>query len=425
MNYPKVFLKAKEEAGMRQGFPWIFDNEIETVKGESRDGDACEIFSAAGFFLGTGIINRRSKITVRCLVGFRAETLFAPYSPLSFDYLHTERAAEFFSRMIVRAYNSRLLSFAPSDSFRLVFAESDFIPGLVVDRFVDTQERVYLVVQFLALASEIFKDEILAALVAVTKPHGIFERSDADVRLKEGLEQKAAWIIEPASSGSRDAPPESHITIKENGVLLCVDIERGQKTGYFLDQKRNRDVVMKLADGRRVLDLFSHTGAFGLNAVKGGAREVLAADISEDAVSMIKENIIRNDAQGVMNAATADVFELLREYEREEKTFDLIILDPPAFAKSAKNLDKAYGGYKEINLRAMKLLCDEGILITCSCSHFFDSERFYAMLHNAAHDAHKRIQILQKRGAAEDHPVLAGYSKSEYLKCVVLRVLNA
>jgi 23S rRNA (cytosine1962-C5)-methyltransferase len=347
--------------------------------------------------------------------------------------------------MIVRAYNFRLLSFAPTDSFRLVFAESDFIPGLIVDRFVDThastcpapldciplvlgelsnQERVFLVVQFLALAAEIFKDEILAALAAVTKPHGIFERSDADVRLKEGLEQKASWITKPDSPAGRDAPSHSHITIKENGVLLCVDIERGQKTGYFLDQKRNRDAVMKLASGRRVLDLFSHTGAFGLNAVKGGAREVLAADISEDAVSMIQENIIRNNAQGVMSAVTADAFELLREYEREEKTFDMIILDPPAFAKNAKSVDKAYGGYKEINLRAMKLLCDDGILVTCSCSHFFDTERFYAMLHHAAIDAHKRIQIMQKRGAAEDHPVLAGYPKSEYLKCAIIRVLN-
>ena len=417
MSYPKIFLNEKEDADIRRGFPWVFDNEISTrsKKNLPRNGDACEVFSAAGLFLGTGMYNGASKIAVRVLTNLRAQSLFAPYSPLSFDYLHTERAAEFFCAAVVRARALRNLSFNASDSFRLIFAEADFLPGLIVDRFVDTHGRVFLVVQFLALACEMFKDEILGALKKSEKAFGIFERSDANVREREGLEKNAAWLGE-----TRD----SLIVIEENGVQFYVDLANGQKTGYFLDQKRNRKAAATYARDRRVLDLFSHTGSFGLHAARNGARQVLAVDISEEAVELTRKNIALNSAQHVMSAQAADAFELLRDFESRGERFDMIILDPPAFAKNARSLDKAYGGYKEINLRAMKLLADEGILVSCSCSHFFDTERFYAMLHHAAHDAHKRIQIVQKRGASEDHPVLAGNPKSEYLKCAIMRVLS-
>ncbi len=234
------------------------------------------------------------------------------------------------------------------------------------------------------------------------------------MREKEGLEEKSGWI------GAEHDPV---IRIKENGIILQVDLEKGQKTGYFLDQKFNRRCAAMFAKGKRVLDTFTHTGAFALNCAAAGASEVTAVDISEDAVENVKANIALNGMDKKVTAVCADVFDVLRSYEAEKRTFDMIILDPPAFTKSAKQVQKAYGGYKEINLRAMKILEKGGILITCSCSHFFDYNTFYSMIQNAANDAHRTVQILEKRGAGPDHPVLAGYPKSEYLKCAVLRVL--
>jgi 23S rRNA (cytosine1962-C5)-methyltransferase len=360
------------------------------------------------------MLNQKSKIAVRLLTQEHADTLFA--SPES---IHTDNAAQFFKERIESAYQARFLFYAKSDSYRLVFAEADGIPGLTVERYCaigsQGENHVYLVVQFLSLSCEVFRAEILAALTAVCRPRGIYERSDASVRELEGLEKKSGWI------GS--AVVEPVITIRENGILLKIDLAEGQKTGYFLDQKDNRRAVATLAKGRRVLDAFTHTGAFGLGAVKGGASHVVAADISEAAVRMAHENIALNNAGGVMEAVCADVFDLLRSYEASETKFDLIILDPPAFAKKAGSADSAFGGYKEINLRAMKLLSPGGILVTCSCSSFFDTALFYSMLMHAGGDSKRRVQILEKRGAGADHPVLVGYPQSEYLKCALLRVL--
>jgi 23S rRNA (cytosine1962-C5)-methyltransferase len=355
------------------------------------------------------MLNRKSKIAVRLLTNERADTLFD--SP---DAIHTDNAAQFFKERIESAYQARFLFYAKSDSYRLVFAEADGIPGLTVERYCTVENHVYLAVQFLSLSCEVFRAEILAALTAVCRPRGIYERSDASVRELEGLEKTSGWV-----GGSF----EPVITIRENSVLLKIDLAEGQKTGYFLDQKDNRRVVALLAKGRRVLDAFTHTGAFGLGAVKGGASHVVAADISEAAVRMTNENIALNNAGGVMEAVCADVFDLLRSYEASETKFDLIILDPPAFAKKAGSADSAFGGYKEINLRAMKLLTKGGILVTCSCSSFFDTALIYSMLLHAACDAKRRVQIMEKRGAGADHPVLGGYPQSEYLKCALLRVL--
>ena len=268
--------------------------------------------------------------------------------------------------------------------------------------------------QFLALACEVFRKEIISALQKVCSPYGIFERSDASVREKEGLEQKSGWI---------GAARDEVITIVENGIKLKVDIARGQKTGYFLDQKFNRRTASAYCHGKKVLDAFTHTGAFGLNAAKAGARQVISVDISPEAVELVNENIRANNVEKIMHAECADVFDLLKKYEASGEKFDVIILDPPAFTKSIKMIKKAYGGYKEINLRAMRLLNEGGILITCSCSYFFDANTFYSMIMHAAMDSHKRVQILEKRGAGPDHPVLSGYPKSEYLKCAVTRVL--
>ena len=233
------------------------------------------------------------------------------------------------------------------------FDEADLLPGLTVERYFSEEKKIYLVVQFLALAAEIFRDEILAALEKVLKPFAIYERSDADVREKEGLEKKSGWL------GRRG---KDEIVILENGVRISVDLPRGQKTGYFLDQKLNRAEIARYCHGKNVLDAFCHTGAFGLNAFKAGAKSVVCADISSDAVEITKKNIALNGAEKVVKAVCADVFELLRQYESEGKKFDVVILDPPAFTKSAKAVKKAYGGYKEINLRAMRILNSGGIL---------------------------------------------------------------
>ncbi len=420
-NFPRVFLKNKEEKEIQQGFPWVFDNEISHIKHRAdgaddksewkneslaecsvEDGKPVEVYTKAGGFLGTGIINKKSKITVRIIGSEHADVIMAD-------------TAAFYEKKILDSYNMRRMFYKDSDSYRLIFGEADFIPGLICERFCDEKGKVIIVVQFLSLSCEVFRADILAALTKVCIPAAIYERSDASVRDKEGLPQNAGWL-----SGSLK---ETQITIVENGIKLGVDIANGQKTGYFLDQKFNRIAAAAFCKGKTVLDTFTHTGAFGLNAFKNGAREVTSVDISPEAVEMVEHNIKLNEAGSVMKAVCADVFDLLKQYESEGRKFDVIILDPPAFTKSAKMIEKAYGGYKEINLRALRLLNEGGILVTCSCSYFMETHMFCDMLMHAAMDSHKRIQILEKRGAGPDHPVLLGYPKSEYLKCVVCRVL--
>ena len=415
-EFPYIILKAKEERELLQGFPWVYDNEIHSVKAVAADGSGVktsslsdcqvedgavvEVYGSKGGFLGSGVLNRRSKIAVRLIGRDHADQIMAD-------------PAAYWNRAVRSAVNVRRLSFDDSESVRLVFGEADFIPGLVVERYV-AEDGSYLVVQFLALACELFRKELVAALIDCCRPKAIYERSDAGIRAKEGLEERQGWIYK---SG------KNVITIEENSLRLRVDIAQGQKTGYFLDQKLNREAIKRFCHGKKVLDAFSHTGAFGLNAFKAGAKSVLSVDISEEAVELINENIRGNDAQAVMSAQCADVFDLLKQYEAAGEKFDVIVLDPPAFTKSAKQIQKAYGGYKEINLRAMRLLNEGGILVTCSCSYYFDSNTFYSMLTHAAMDSHRRLQVLEKRGAAPDHPILMGYPKSEYLKCAICRVL--
>ena len=419
-SYPYIFLKPKEEDEIKQGFPWVFNNEIQSIKIKKSDdsvekiaisnqdygsvpiddGQIVEVYSSAGTFLGTGVYNSKSKIIIRFIGKEHADVIMNDTEAYWNSVIHT-------------AVSIRRVNFSEIDSYRLIYAEADFIPGLIVERYC-AEGKVYLVVQFLALACEVFRNEILSALKKNCNPYGIYERSDVIVREKEGLSQKAGWI-----GSERD----SLITIFENEIKIKVDLINGQKTGYFLDQKFNRNAISRFCHGKKVLDTFSHTGAFGLNAVMGGARNVVSVDISLEAVNTINENIVLNNAQDKMTAICADVFDLLKQYEAKGEKFDVIILDPPAFTKSAKLIQKAYGGYKEINLRAMRLLNEGGILVTCSCSYYFDENTFYSMLMHAAMDSHKRIQILEKRGAGPDHPVLLGYPKSEYLKCAICRVI--
>lgn len=441
MIFPRFFLKAKEEGEILLGSPWVYDNEILFVKYTKNDsirqlsleeagackkqkvverGSAVEVYSKSGLFLGTGIFNPESKIAIRFLTQEKPEAIFGNLpenTKASAAAIHNQATRDFFLQKVKQALDLRYLFYKKSDSYRLIFGESDGIPGLVVDRYCDVEGHIFLSIQFLSLTAEIFREEILLALENLCHPLGVYERSDVHVRELEGLEQRKGWI------GPGRNP---RITIKENGILLKVDLAEGQKTGYFLDQKENRRIVAGLSHGRRVLDAFAHTGAFGLNALAGGARAVVFVDISPEAVATVEENIALNKnlaAGGKISAVCKDVFDLLREYEEEKRQFDLVILDPPAFAKSAGKVDKAYGGYKEINLRAMKLLVKGGLLVTCSCSHFFDSATFYDMVSHAARDAHRKVQVVERRGAAPDHPQLIGYDKGEYLKCAILRVL--
>ncbi len=441
--YPRVFLNKNEEKEIQHGFPWVFDNEISHIKHRPDeksewknealsecslpDGIPVEVYTKAGGFLGTGIINKKSKITVRIIGAQHA------------DQIYSDINGYWYNR-VKDAVDLRKMYFSAEDSYRLIFGEADLIPGLICERFCDENKKVYLVIEFLSLSCNVFRKEILSALVKLCNPDFIYERSDAAICQKEGLLELSGFIdladedfriledsaetVEINGNGSKiDDKAKGKIIITENGIKLCVDIINGQKTGYFLDQKFNRQAAAQFCKGKRVLDTFTHTGAFGLNAIKAGAADVTSVDISQEAVDMVNYNIKLNGAEKKMKAVCADVFDLLKKYEANGEKFDVIILDPPAFTKSAKMIEKAYGGYKEINLRAMRLLNEGGILVTCSCSYFMETNMFCDMIMHAAMDSHKRIQILEKRGAAPDHPVLSGYPKSEYLKCVVCRVL--
>ena len=441
--YPRVFLNKNEEKEILQGMPWVFDNEISYIKHRKTEkeewknetvaqctvpnGEAVEVFSKAGGFLGTVIFNKNSKITVRIIGTEHADIIFAD----TFAY---------YEKKVQDAYDLRQMYYKTEDSYRLIFGEADLIPGLICERFCDENGKVIIVIQFLSMSCDVFRKEILTAIKKICKPDAIFERSDGAVREKEGLTDVVGFVdlksadfevalrepqgvVRSANLPSFFQKLAQPLIIVENGIKLGVDIVNGQKTGYFLDQKFNRAAAAQFCKGKRVLDTFTHTGAFGLNAFKAGAREVISVDISPEAVEMVNHNIKLNNAQSKMTAVCADVFDLLKQYEANDEKFDVIILDPPAFTKSAKMIEKAYGGYKEINLRAMRLLTPGGILITCSCSYFMETKMFCDVIMHAAMDSHKKIQILEKRGAGPDHPVLSGYPKSEYLKCVVCRVI--
>ncbi|MBR5645572.1 MAG: class I SAM-dependent rRNA methyltransferase [Treponema sp.] len=430
-NFKRVFLNKNEEKEILQGFPWVFDNEISHFKHREnekqewknetfdkctiKDGEIVEIYTKAGGFLGCGVLNKKSKISVRIISDEHADQISNDFE-------------SFWYNKILNSYKLRQLYFKAQDSYRLVFGESDLIPGLICERFCDIENKVFIVIQFLSLSCNIFRKEILRSIVKICKPDFIYERSDSSVREKEGLECISGWLdlsddeFKLAGKSSDYYYKKDDFIILENDIKLKIDIINGQKTGYFLDQKYNRQTLKNFVKGKSVLDTFTHTGAFGLNAVKYGAKSVISVDISEEAVKMVGENIRLNNASDKMTVVCRDVFELLKEYEKKNQKFDIIILDPPAFTKSAKMIEKAYGGYKEINLRAMRLLNDGGILITCSCSYFMETNLFVDMLMHAAIDSHKKVQILEKRGAGPDHPVLLGYPKSEYLKCVICRI---
>ena len=398
MELAKVVLKKEEGRTLRAGGAWIFDNEIDSIEGEFTNGGLVRVFAFNDFCLGTGFINTNSKIRIRML-------------SRSGDAVVDDA----FIRSRVRdavEYRKHVIDMS---SCRLIFGEADFLPGLVVDKFADI-----LVVESLALGIDRYKlliiDELKALLAAEGMPiRGVYERSDAAVRLKEGLPLEKGFIGEPF---------DTNVLITENGVQFSVDVAEGQKTGYFLDQKMNRAAIRPLCKCARVLDLFTHTGSFALNAAAAGASSVLAVDSSEPALAQARINAGLNGFSETISFRCADIFELLPELERQGERYDVIILDPPAFAKSRESLKNARKGYKEINLRAMRLLNDGGYLATCSCSHFMTPELFYETILSASKDAHKRIRQIEYRTQAADHPILWPAMESYYLKFYILQVSN-
>ena len=401
--YPIVTVTPKAEAAILRGHPWVYDAELLSMDGSPENGGLVDVRSRKGAYLGTGFLSEASKIRVR-LVSRNANDRFD---------------AAFWERKLRWAWEYRKTVMAPEDldACRIIFGEADMFPGLTVDKFHDL-----LSVQVLSVGMENIKGLLLPLLVRILREdgqtiRGVFERNDAALREKEGLEQYKGWFPLPGEAES----PVTEIT--ENGVRYLVDVEDGQKTGFFLDQKYNRRAVARLAKGRTVLDCFTHTGSFALNAALGGAKHVTAVDVSASAVEMARANAERNGLGGVVDCVTANVFELLPALEKEPVKYDFIILDPPAFTKSRRTAANAMTGYKEINYRAMKLLPRGGYLATCSCSHFAEEERFQAMLRSAAHDAGVRLRQIEARQQSRDHPILWGVEETNYLKFYLFQVV--
>lgn len=398
MSEAIVTLKKGEGRMLKSGGLWIFDNEIASILGSFEDGDIVAVHDFDGYGLGKGFINRNSKIRVRMMTRNR----------------HQEIDEAFLKMRVQEAWDYRK-KVSDTGSCRVIFGEADFLPGLVVDKFSDV-----LVVQSLALGIDRLKDQIVELLKEVLaadgiKIRGVYERSDAKVRRQEGMELYKGFIGEAF---------DTNVEIEENGVRYMVDVKDGQKTGFFLDQKYNRKAIQHLCKDAKVLDCFTHTGSFALNAGYGGAKEVTGVDASELAVEQAILNSKLNGMEDRVKFICRDGFELLPELEEKGEKFDVVILDPPAFTKSRNSVKNAVKGYREINLRAMKLVRDGGFLATCSCSHFMTYELFTQTIHQAARNVHKRLRQVEYRTQAPDHPILWAAEESYYLKFYVFQVVD-
>ena len=393
-----VVLKKGEGRSLKQGGLWIYDNEIQNVMGGCQDGDLVVVRDFDGYPMGVGFINRKSKITVRMMS----------------RNANQEIDEEFLTMRVKNAWEYRKKT-VDTSSCRVIFGEADFLPGLVVDKFSDV-----LVVESLALGIDKLKLQIIDILKKVLLEDGIsirgvYERSDAKVREKEGMTRTKGFIGDEF---------DTNVQIVENGVKYIVDVKDGQKTGFFLDQKYNRLSIHKLCKGAEVLDCFTHTGSFALNAGIAGAAKVTGVDASLLAVDQATENAQLNNLEDRVSFICEDVFELLPRLEAEGKKSDVVILDPPAFTKSRNSIKNAVKGYREINLRGMKLVKYGGYLVTCSCSHFMDYELFTKTIHQAANNVHKRLKQVEFRQQSPDHPILWAAEESYYLKFYVFQVVD-
>ena len=398
MESAVVRIKKGEGRSLKAGGMWIYDNEIDTVKGDYTDGDMVFVEDFDGYPLGHGFINTNSRLTVRMMSRKKDAVV-----------------DDAFIEMRVRAAWDYRKTTTDTSSCRIIFGEADFLPGIVIDKFEDI-----LVVESLALGIDRFKTVILDKLKKVLAEDGIhirgvYERSDAKVRLQEGMERFKGFIGDPF---------DTKVEIVENNVHY-IDVKDGQKTGFFLDQKYNRLAIQRLCPGKRVLDCFTHTGSFALNAGLAGASSVLGVDASELGVAQAEENAALNGLSDTVKFRCADVFELLPALERQGEKFDVVILDPPAFTKSRSSVKNAVKGYREINLRGMKLVKDGGYLATCSCSHFMSPELFEKTIREAAANVHKRLRQVEYRTQAPDHPILwSGDETSYYLKFFIFQVCD-
>ncbi len=393
-----VTLKKGKGITIKKGGMWIYDNEIALVAGSFKNGDIVIVHDFDGYPLGKGFINQISKIRIRMLT-----------RDIGQDIDNT-----FFIKRLENAWKYRKKT-VDTDSCRIVFGEADYLPGIVIDKFADI-----LVVQSLALGMDRYKDLIVQGLKEILARdginiRGIYERSDAKVRLQEGMERVKGFI-----GGEFD----TEVQIVENGVKYYVDVKEGQKTGFFLDQKYNRNAIRKLCKDAKVLDCFTHTGSFALNAAQAGAKSVLGIDSSGSGIAQAVRNAELNGLQGVAEFECADVFDKLPELEEAGEKFDVVILDPPAFTKSRNSVKNAVKGYREINLRAMKIVKDGGFLATCSCSHFMDYELFTKTIGQAAANVHKVLRQVEFRTQAPDHPILWEAGESYYLKFYIFQVIE-
>ena len=398
MYHTIVTLKKGEGRTIKAGGMWIYDNEIASILGDFENGDLVTVHDFDGYFMGYGFLNMNSKIRVRMMSRRKDQVI----------------DEAFLERRVRNAWEYRK-TVCDTSCCRVIFGEADFLPGLVVDKFSDV-----LVVESLALGIDRMKLQILDILKRVLAEdgiviRGIYERSDAKVRDQEGMKRQKGFIGDPF---------DTKVEIQENGVRYLVNVEDGQKPGFFLDQKYNRLAVQRLCKGKKVLDCFTHTGSFALNAAVAGASSVLGVDASELGCEQARENARLNQVEDRVTFRCADVFELLPELERKGETYDVVILDPPAFTKSRNSIKNAVKGYREINLRGMKLVRDGGYLATCSCSHFMDQELFAKTLREAAHGAHRRLRQVEFRTQACDHPILWAADQSYYLKFYIFQVVE-
>lgn len=403
-SFPKAIITKKGENWVGGGHPWIYDAEVLSIEGEYENGSIVDAISEKGKYIGTGFVSTESKIRIR---------LLSKNANDKFD-------RDFWKRRIKYAWDYRKTVMGEDiGCCRVIFGEADQFPGLTVDKFGDI-----LVTQCLSVGIEKQKNVIFPILYEVLTEdgqavRGIYERNDVAIRKLEGMEENKGWFV----LDGVPVPDFTETEIVENGIKYSVDFENGQKTGFFLDQKYNRLAVSKIAKDKRVLDCFTHTGSFALNAAKGGAHHVCAVDISESAIEMAKKNAEQNDLSDRMTFKVADVFDLLTDLDNKKEKYDFIILDPPAFTKSRKTVDNAFKGYKDINLRAMKLLPRGGYLATCSCSHFMPDELFIKMLHSAAKDASVELRQIEARQQSPDHPILWNVPETDYLKFYIFQVI--
>lgn len=390
MEYGKVCLRRGEEKDILGGGFWIFDNEIDWYDDICPDGGVVDVVDSRMQFVARGYFNSKSKIAVRVLSGDREEAI----------------EEGFFRRRIQAAWDFRQ-SLGFDNACRVVFGESDGLPGLTVDKFGD-----YLSFQITALGMETWKDAVIQALIQVFQPRGIYERDDVPVREKEGLRQQTGCVY---------GQVPDLVTIREHDAVMLVDIPHGQKTGHFLDQQENRGRIKPYCKGNSVLDLCCHTGGFAVHAALYGAKSVEAVDVSEEALELVRRNAAENGV--AVETTCANVFDLVKEYSEQGRQYGLVICDPPAFAKSRKALDGAYRGYKELNLRSMKLTAPGGILVTCSCSQYMTPELFLKMLREAAMDCGRRVRLMETLIQSRDHPACLNAEQALYLKGYIVQVV--